>query len=107
MIHSGPHPRPSLPVEGGGTTTFLVHSSLILLLRLPIPRDLLRFGELVGLQLAGDVVALLFRSTSLFAGQLSGRQIAPHIPEHCIFGDALALEIEPAEMKLRARIALL
>src|SRR5689334_10000870 len=115
MIDSGPISHLALPVDRGGNNfaslqSRLVTASLVtastLLLRLPIARDLLRFGELIRLELAGDVITLFFRRTSLFPGQLRGGQIAPHVTQHGIFGHALAFEIEPAEMELRARIAL-
>src|SRR6476620_2194581 len=78
-----------------------------LLFRLPVARQLLSLGELIGLQLAGDVVALLLGCAALFTRQLSGSEIAPHVAHHRILGDALALEVQPAQMELRARIALL
>ena len=78
-----------------------------LLHRLPVARAGLRVGDLLGLELAGDAVAVGDRVLAVPSGRgARRRQVEPEMRAHQVALDAAAELVEPAEVELRLRVAL-
>src|SRR5277367_2691032 len=74
-----------------------------LLRRLPLPRQPLRLGDLVGGHFGGQFVARLL----CVVIALRGRQVVPHVGENVVLRDAVALLVHEAEVGLGEGIVLI
>ena len=71
------------------------------LLRLPFPREALRFGHLVGRHKLRDIVAVLYRIISVLTRRRArGGQVVPNMSLDIVLGDALAVLVHNAKVIL-------